>query len=197
MVLVKTSQQLQSTRCSEDDSVREHFDKLANLREQLAAMGKSVADAEYASIMMGSLPEPYAAMLGSIAAAAELSGNTVSSAVVVKIATDEYDRRTLESGKTKDEAFATSPQKKGKKRDVECENCHKKGHTKDRCWAKGGGDEGGGPHRRKKNDEKSNVAATRNKPPDIEAWPAIEEIDSDGDVPRVPIVAAQGHPDTK
>ena len=145
MVLVKTSQQLQSTRCSEDDSVREHFDKLANLREQLAAMGKSVPDIEYASIIMGSLPESYAAMLGSIAAAAELSGHAVSSAVVVKIATDEYDRRTLESGKTKDEAFAVSSQKKGKKCDVECENCHKKGHTKDRCWAKGGGDEGGGP----------------------------------------------------
>ena len=31
-----------TTRCSEDDSVREHFDKLTNLREQLAAMGKSI-----------------------------------------------------------------------------------------------------------------------------------------------------------
>ena len=31
MVLVKLSQQLQTTRCSEDDSVHEHFDKLTNL----------------------------------------------------------------------------------------------------------------------------------------------------------------------
>jgi len=128
---VKTSQQLQQTRCSEDDSVREHFDKLTNLREQLAAMGKSIADAEYASILMGLLPESYIAILGSIAAAAELSGNTVSSAVVVKIATDEYDRRSIESGKGKDEAFAAGPQKKkGKKCNVECDNCHKKGHIK-------------------------------------------------------------------
>lgn len=155
-------------------------------------MGKSVANAKYVSIMMGSLPESYVAMLGSIAAATELSGNTVSSAVVVKIAIDKYDCQTLESSKTKDEAFATSPQKKGKKCDVECENCHKKGHTKDQCWAKGSSDEGGGPHWQKKDEEKSNVAATSDKLPDIKAWPVIEEIDLDGDVPHVPIVVVQG-----
>ena len=145
MVLVKMSQQLQTTRCGEDNSVRDHFDNLANLREQLAAMGKTITDDEYASILLGSLPESYTAMLGSIAAATELSRRAVSSAIVVKIATDEYDHRTLQNGKTKDEAFTASPQKKGKKCDIECENCHKKGHTKAKCWAKGGGDEGGGP----------------------------------------------------
>ena len=145
MVLVKTSQQLQTTHCGEDDSVRDHFDYLANLREQLAAMGKTITDNEYASILLGSLPESYLAMLGSITAAAELSGRAVSSAIVVKIATDEYDCRTLQNGKTKDEAFATSPQKKGKKHDVKCENCHKKGHIRAKCWAKGGGNEEGGP----------------------------------------------------
>ncbi len=31
MVLVRLSQQLQSARCSDDDNVREHFEKLANL----------------------------------------------------------------------------------------------------------------------------------------------------------------------
>ena len=29
--------------------------------------------------------------------------------------------------------------------DVECYNCHKKGHTRDNCWSKGGGKEGQGP----------------------------------------------------
>jgi len=154
-------------------------------------MGKSIADAEYASILMGSLPESYTAILGSIAAAAELSGNTVSSAVVVKIATDEYDRRSIESGKGKDEAFAAGPQKKKrKKRNIECDNCHKKGHIKAHCWAKGGGDEGGGPKRKPKNSNKSNAAAT-SETPEIEAWPAIDKNDK-GNIPRVPIIAAQG-----
>ena len=29
--------------------------------------------------------------------------------------------------------------------DVECYNCHKKGHTRDICWSKGSGKEGQGP----------------------------------------------------
>ncbi len=113
-MLVKTSQQLQTTRCSEDDNVREHFDKLANLREQLAAMGKSIADSEYASILLKPLPESYTCILGPIAAAAEMSGTAVSSAVVVKIATDGYDRRTLESSKTKMKPLPQTPRKRRK-----------------------------------------------------------------------------------
>ena len=196
MVIVGTSQQLQQTKCSEDDNVREHFDKLISLREQLAAMGKSIPDNKYASILMGSLPDSHIAILGSISAAAELSGTAVSSNVVVKIATDEYDRRTLGSEKSKDEAFVADTQKKkkkGKKRDVECENCHKKGHTKSECWAKGGGNEGGGPkHKPKKDGDKSNVASTSNQSPDIEAWSAVDDLEEDDATPHVPIIAAQG-----
>ncbi|KIK05100.1 hypothetical protein K443DRAFT_643076 [Laccaria amethystina LaAM-08-1] len=32
-----------------------------------------------------------------------------------------------------------------KKTDVECYNCHKKGHMSSDCWSKGGGCEGQGP----------------------------------------------------
>src|SRR5258707_15504985 len=92
-------------------------------------MGKSVPDNEYVSILLGSLPTTYAGMLGSRAASAEMSGTAVSSTVEMKLAIDEYDRRTLQSGKAQDEAFIADAQtkKKGKK----CENCNKKGHTKD------------------------------------------------------------------
>jgi hypothetical protein len=87
----------------------------------------------------------YASMLGSIAASAEMSRMAVSSAVVIKLATDKYDRCTLQSGKAQDEAFTADAQKKKKgKSNVKCENCHKKGHTKDQCWAKGGGNKGRG-----------------------------------------------------
>ena len=44
---------------NEDDNIHEHFDKLANLWEQLAAMGKSIPDTEYVSISIGSLPKIY------------------------------------------------------------------------------------------------------------------------------------------
>jgi LTR polyprotein gag-polypeptide-like protein len=138
MMLVRLSQQLQSMHYGDDDNIRKHFDKLADLKEQLATMGKSIPNSEYASILMGSLPTSYASMLGSIAPSAEMSGMAVSPAVVVKLATDEYDQRTLQSGKGQDEAFTADSQKKkkDKKHDVECEICHKKGHTKARVLGK-------------------------------------------------------------
>jgi LTR polyprotein gag-polypeptide-like protein len=91
MVLVQLSQQLQSTCCSDDNNVCEHFEKLANLQEQLATMGKSVPDNEYASILLGLLPMTYAGMLGLIAASTEMSRTAISSTVVIKLSIDEYN----------------------------------------------------------------------------------------------------------
>src|SRR6267142_3450762 len=91
MVLVNLSQQLQSQCCRDDENVCEHFDKLANLCQQLGVMGKSIPDNEYASILMGLLPLTYYGMLGAIAASAEMSGAAVSPAIVIKLATDKFD----------------------------------------------------------------------------------------------------------
>ncbi len=52
-------QKLQNTRCGDDDDVRTHFVKLANFREQLAAMGQSIPDQQYADILITSLPPCY------------------------------------------------------------------------------------------------------------------------------------------
>jgi len=142
---------------------------------------------------MGSLPKLYTAILGSIAAATEMSNTTVSAAVVVKITTDEYDQRTLGTEKGKDEAFTIDSQKKkkGKQRNVECEHCHKKGHTKAECWAKGGSNEGGGPRQKQKKDgDKSNVASVADQSPDIEAWCATEEGEVNENAPCIPVMAA-------
>jgi hypothetical protein len=182
LILVDLSHRFQSTRCGEEENVREHFDKLSNMREQLAAMGETVTDTKYAQILMGSLPPSYASTLGSIAAAAELSNNPVTPRIVLKLAIDEYERRTL--GNTQNEALAADSKTKGKgkKRDVECTNCKKRGHTKAECWAKGGGNEGGGPKRKDrkgddkddKGSKKTQAAATEEQQSDIEAWTVSE-----------------------
>jgi LTR polyprotein gag-polypeptide-like protein/Pol polyprotein len=204
MVLVQLSQQLQSACCGDDNNVCEHFEKLANLWEQLAAMGKSMPSNEYASISMGSLPTTYAGMLGSIAVSAEMSRMAVSSTVVIKLAIDEYDWHTLQSGKAQDEAFTADDQKKkkGKRNNIKCENCHQRGHTKDQCWVKGGSNEGGGPKHRGKDDDKKDkdktdsgdkaaAASTKEKEPDIEAWAAIEDIESDDAALYVPAAVVE------
>jgi hypothetical protein len=54
-------------------------------------MGKSIPNSKYASILTELLPNLYMAMLGSIAAATEIGRTAVFSAIMVKIATDEYD----------------------------------------------------------------------------------------------------------
>ena len=137
LILVDLGRQLQTTHCAEEDRVREHFEWLADLREQLVAMGKSVSDAEFALILMGSLPPLYQPTLSGISAAAEMSTTTPTVATVAKLAINEYGRHTLISGKPQDQTFATDAQKKGKKRNVECFNCKKKGHVRADCCAKG------------------------------------------------------------
>ena len=83
--------------------------------------------------------------------------------------------------------------KKGKK-NMECFNCHKKGHSKAECWASGGGNEGGGPKQKGKKNKngkdksgkKAEVAAANDSQSDIEAWALIMQ-----DVESLPAMAVQ------
>jgi hypothetical protein len=185
---INLSQRLQSMKCGEEDNLRTHYDRLNELREQLAALGKTLTNTEYAAIMMGSLLPSYESVLHSIASTAYMQSISITSEVVHKLSTDTYDRRQIENaGKVQDEAFAAEARKKGskgKKRDIECFNCHKKGHVKAECWAKGGGNEGGGPKKRDKTDGagkkdeagQKSAAATAEEAVD-EAWATVEVAD--------------------
>jgi hypothetical protein len=88
---------------------------------------------------------------------------------------------------------AKTQKKKGKRKDIECFNCHKKGHTKAECWAAGGGNKGGGHKKNKKSGDdkdkksgkKAEVATAEDSQQDIEAWAAIESDEG------LPAMAAQ------
>ena len=180
MIVVDLRRQIQSLKCGEDDNVRTHFDNIANLREQLAAMGKTIPDDEYSSILLGSIPSTFEATISAMSTTVALTNVALTPDTVIRLITDEYDRRVLKAGKQaegQDEALTADANKKKKsKRDIECFNCKKRGHVKADCWAKGGGKEGQGPKRKGQDGAASADQQQQQSQPDMEAWAAIEEV---------------------
>ena len=63
---------------------------------------------------------------------------------------------------------------------MECHNCHKKGHIKADCWAKGGSKEGQGPRQQGRASDSVASASTATKDKDaIEVWVIINGLDSE------------------
>ena len=161
--------QLHETRCQEGGDVKEHFSALRRLKQSLAGMGVKVADEDYTAIIMGSLPESYRPTLSAISANARMNAKSITPNDLIQVITEEYEHRQLtgklptkrggnsaltarsdnrragNSGTRKNSANSASA-------DVECYNCHRKGHYKLDCWRRGGGKEGQKPQRQGRND---------------------------------------------
>ena len=182
MVVVDLHRKLQALKCGEDEDVCAHFDKIADIREQLAAMGTTIPDNEYGSILLGSVPTTYEAITSAMSTTAKLTRTALTPDMVTSLVIDEYDRRVIKKPKEGQDEALGADAKKGKKpkKDVECFNCKKKGHMKSDCWAKGGGKEGQGPKRKGKDGAASaDQQQQQSQQPDIEAWAAIEEIEDE------------------
>jgi len=177
-MVADTIRRFRNQHCEEEGNVREHFDALANLREQLRVMGRMVEDADYTDTLLASLPTTYDAAISFISASACLGSTPLTSEIFERFILDEFNRRQVrnKSKEPKDEALSAETSKKGKgkdKRKVKCHNCHKKGHYKSECWAKGGGDEGGGPKRGSSAKDSATLVEAKEEP---EAWAAMEQI---------------------
>ena len=179
-----------NTRCSESDNVCTHFENLRNLREQLAGMGKLISDEDYTDILLTSLPASYDSSCSSISNSARLGSKSLTADVFESLILDEFTRHKLkkpQASSTKDEAFAAEAPKSKK----QCSNCNKRGHLKANCWAKGGGKEGQGLRRGKDKDKsKDSAAAAEEK--ELNAWAAIEEVDTDNKNKAETVAAAGG-----
>ena len=107
-----------------------------------------------------------------ISATSSLLNQSLSPTNLIDTICDEVDQKAIKNLKSKrdedDAAFVAGPSKKGSgssrksKKDIECQNCHKKGHTKAECWAPGGGAEGK-ELKRWKAKQKETVAKTKVK----------------------------------
>jgi hypothetical protein len=96
-VLVGLGRKFQTTRCSEDDDVRAHFSKLAHLREQLSALGRSVSDDEYVAVLIGSLPSCNDGPIDSesLTSSCDVNNVDITPTAVTRAAIREYEKRTL------------------------------------------------------------------------------------------------------
>src|SRR6266850_1926582 len=176
-------QRFRNKCCEEDKSVRNHFEYLADLCEQLAAMGKVVTDEDYTDTLLALLPASYDGAVSSMSASACLGMKVLTSEIFKQFILDESKRQQVKDKyvESRNEALAAeSGSQKGKdkskdKKKVECYNCHKTGHYKSECWAKGGGKEGQGPRRGK--GAKDNAAPAEEKSEETKAWAAIKDIE--------------------
>ena len=145
------------TKCPEGGNICTHFHQLALLRDQLASLGQTITDQDYLDTMLSTIPRSYRSTISTLSGALFLTKTKITADSFKAFLLDEYERHQLmEKEDTKagkggkdgkdpnDEAFAVdSSKKKDKdKHKVECHNCHRKGHMKANCWAKGSGKEG-------------------------------------------------------
>jgi hypothetical protein len=97
---------------------------------------------------------------------------------VIRLITDEYNRRTLKKAKQGGKTRHSPPMptsRRSRRRTCECFNCRKRGHIRADCWAKGGGKEGQGPKRKGQDGAASADQQSQQQQPDFEAWAVIEE----------------------
>jgi hypothetical protein len=209
MVSVDLRRRIQKLRCAEKGDMLTHFATLRTMREDLAAMGQPLSENDFYAIILGSLPASYDPYISAVNATSSVLGKTISADDLMLTVTEEYERRNLKNktGKKDDNAAFYSndsgKEQKGssgsnsKKKNVECHNCHKKGHYKSEleCWAPGGGKEGEGPKQKgkgksktdEKRDEKKKEAGasaeSKGKEKEVEeAWLAmIDESESEDD----------------
>ena len=96
---------------------------------------------------------------------------------------DEYDIKTNQETVTM--AYQTRQTTgKAKPSDVTCDNCHRSGHTKQKCWSPGGGAEGKGPRQRKKKKKGESLKDKDEKKAKEKANQAVEDSSEDDSEPE-------------
>lgn len=181
MVRVDLRGRMQQLRCDENGNVRNHLDTLLRMKEDYAAIGGSIDDADFRYIVMGGMPREFNTFIATISAASHAAGKTLTSEELIGYLNTEYDRRAIEAREGGNSALSTQFGGRGNQRkgrspgrstmvsdpNVVCTNCTKPGHLQKDCYRKGSGKAGQAPWQKKqkqKEKEKEQAAnATSSK----------------------------------
>ncbi|KAG6327849.1 hypothetical protein ID866_11240 [Astraeus odoratus] len=136
VVAVEILRKMQNLRCREKDDVRSHFDKLRNLREQLASMDQAPTDDSFTAIVISSLPLSYQPQIGAVMALAKVTGMTITSSTLMETVLDAYDSRNAggrkePSERSEDAAYKATGE--SRKFHGNCFKCGEYGHRAYDC----------------------------------------------------------------
>ena len=92
VVAIDLRRKLQDTCCTKKGDLRAHFDKLCSLCEQLAALGQSISDDDFAAVIISSLPNLYDPNIAAMTSSAIISQTDLAPDFLMKILSNEYDR---------------------------------------------------------------------------------------------------------
>jgi hypothetical protein len=146
-------------------------------------MGKPITDDDFVSVLIVPLPPTYDELLELFTMSTDMNKTMITPDLVYKMVCDAYNEHLLRqeaNGNSQDKSFAASTHKPKDKRNIECFKCHKKGHIKADCWAKGGGKEGQEP-RCRQGSMQENMAVASDKTED-ELRTTIEVINMEDDI---------------
>jgi hypothetical protein len=166
VVGVELRRQLREMRLKESGDAQEHLETIMGIREQLASMGKPVANEDLFNMIFVSLPRSYNGILTSVATTIKLHQQSLTTDDLMGLILDEYDRLKLQAGaksnaKGEDTAYSTDDKARGKARSrspMTCFNCGWEGHKKENCWEEGGSKENEAPERWKPRGKKDKAS---------------------------------------
>jgi hypothetical protein len=136
-----------ASRCPEKGNVRDFLDELQTKREELVQVGVDIDAKDYLSTIISSLPFSLSNFASAQLAAAKMFSSTksIDPEVLMSLLMEEADRQKAQaarrrgSGKgsdeVRDEALVAGEgsSKKGRRANITCWTCHKKGHYQNEC----------------------------------------------------------------
>ena len=147
---MEMSRRIYSQRCTEAEDIRNHFAYMLRLREELAATGEILPEANFTSLLCNSLPPSYGNVITSAFSSAAINNTLPTTQQIISIVQTEQSRRQIAEGgipgSSTSVALYTNPKgpsasKRGKKKPNRCTNTKcKYRHTHDfkDCRSEGG-----------------------------------------------------------